>query len=177
MIQPRAVLAVALVLLPALAPAGSPAVGPAAAPAATDLRGAVVVLERSACYGPCPIYRVEVRGDGRVTFRGEEFVRTKHPRPYRIPRARARALFAAFERAGFFALPDVASMGSCRCPTWTDNPSATLTLTLAGRTRSLVHAFGCHCAPPTLAQLADAVDEAAGVRRFIGHGKEGGLAW
>jgi hypothetical protein len=160
---PRALLAVALALLPALAPA--------------DLRGAVVVLDRGPCYGPCPIYRVEVRGDGRVTFRGKGFVETRNPRPYRIPRARARALFAAFERTRFFALEDVASAGGCRCPLRTDNPFATLTLTVAGRSRSLEQAYGCHCSPPTLAELAGEVDEAAGVRRFIGHGKEGGLAW
>lgn len=166
MTPPRALLALAVALLPSLAAAAP------RAPAA-DLRGAAVVLERGPCYGSCPIYRVEVRGDGRVRFAGEMFVRTKHPRPYRISRARARALFAAFERAGFLALPEA----RCPCPVATDNPSATLTLTLHGRTRTLAHDYGCRCAPETLPQLARAVDDAARVRRWIGHGREGGLAW
>jgi hypothetical protein len=112
-----------------------------------------------------------------VSFRGESFVRTRHPKPRRIGRERVRALFAAFERAGFLDLPDVYSTARCPCAVATDNPSAATTLTWRGRTRTLDHDYGCHCAPRTLADLEVAVDDAAGVRRWIGHGREGGLAW
>lgn len=170
--MPRILLALALLL----ATTSASAAPPGAAATGAGLRGASIVLRREACYGPCPIYRVEVRGDGRVRFAGEMFVRTKHPRPYRISRARARALFAAFEKAGFFALPDVAAAG-CPCRAATDNPYAKLTLTVGGRTRTLEHDYGCRCVPETLPALARAVDDAARVGRWIGHGREAGLSW
>jgi hypothetical protein len=175
---------VALALLPLLpllggapAPPRAAQPGPVAKISDADLKRAAITLERGACYGPCPIYRVRIAGDGRVSFAGESFVRTKHPKPARIGRDAVRRLFAEFERADFFALPDVYSMAHCACEVRTDNPSATITLTWRGRTRTLEHDYGCPCVPPTFERLEAAVDSAARVRRWIGHGKEGRMEW
>jgi len=172
-------LAAFLAFLPLAATAPAPA-----APAAgrsrisdADLRGAVIVLERGVCYGACPAYRVRITGDGTVSFRGHEFVRYKTPRPAAIGRESVRALLAEFERAGFFGLPDVYSAEHCACAVATDNPSAMTTLTFRGRTRTIDHDYGCHCAPAALGELESAIDAAARVERWIGHGKEGGLRW
>jgi hypothetical protein len=45
-----------------------------------------IVLSRTACYGPCPIYRVEVRGDGAVLYDGSEFVAITGPHRAAISR-------------------------------------------------------------------------------------------
>ena len=46
-----------------------------AAPAPTpDYASLVITLERTACFGTCPIYKLTVYGDGRVEYEGERFV-------------------------------------------------------------------------------------------------------
>jgi hypothetical protein len=36
-----------------------------------------VTLERTACYGSCPIYKVTLRRDGTISYKGREFVELK----------------------------------------------------------------------------------------------------
>lgn len=85
-----------------------------------------LILERSMCYGYCPDYTVEVHGDGQAIYEGRDFVRVRGKRTGRIPQAQVDALFAE---------------AACAHPEgWksnytypvTDNPSATVTVDLAG---------------------------------------------
>jgi hypothetical protein len=39
-----------------------------------------VRMHRSVCYGTCPAYEVELRSDGSVRFKGEDFVAVKGTR-------------------------------------------------------------------------------------------------
>ena len=43
-------------------------------PAQPDLSQVLISLKRTQCYGTCPSYRVQIRGNGEVLYRGEEFV-------------------------------------------------------------------------------------------------------
>ncbi len=43
-------------------------------PAVGDPASLRITLERGPCFGECPIYKVEVRGDGSVFYKGEGFV-------------------------------------------------------------------------------------------------------
>lgn len=44
-----------------------------------------LVLEREGCYGSCPSYTITVFKDGRVVWRGKEYVRVKGKAHSRIP--------------------------------------------------------------------------------------------
>ena len=45
----------------------------------------VITLERTICLGECPDYRVEIRGDGRVTYHGENYVAVEGDYSWTIP--------------------------------------------------------------------------------------------
>jgi hypothetical protein len=47
------------------------------APAAARSRSPVVTLERTACFGTCPVYKVAIDADGAVRWRGEANVAHK----------------------------------------------------------------------------------------------------
>lgn len=64
----------------------------------------VLVLERTACSGTCPVYRLTLQPDGHVHFAGVRDVAAVGERDWRIEPAFAKHLFGEFDRAGFAAL-------------------------------------------------------------------------
>ncbi len=122
-----------------------------------------VTLSRSPCFGTCPVYTVEVREDGQVTWHGKRFVQVVGDRTARIRPAEARRLIAHFRAARFFTLED---RYAARI---TDMPTQTLTLNVDGRTKTVVDYAGERAGMPTVVKaLEKDVDETAGTRRWIG---------
>ena len=37
----------------------------------------VITLERTACHGTCPIYKLTIEGNGTVIYEGQDFVQVK----------------------------------------------------------------------------------------------------
>ena len=64
------------------------------------------MLERTGCLGPCPVYRVEISGDGAVTFTGTAFVKKEGEHNWKIFQAQIDQLNAALEQYDFFAIPE-----------------------------------------------------------------------
>lgn len=148
---------------------------PRAAPMApisdAELEQARIQLTRTMCYGSCPDYEVTISGSGEVSYNGKEFVKVKGTQHATIDREKVRQLLTAFDRAKFFALPG----GKCPCAVYTDMPSAIITLTWHGRTRTLEHDYGCPCAPAALSGLERQIDQAADTDRWVGN-REGPAA-
>src|SRR6266566_6235535 len=67
---------------------------------------ALITLERTVCYGPCPIYKVTITSDGTVTFEGRQNVKVKDIVKGHISREDVGSLIAAFEAASYFTLND-----------------------------------------------------------------------
>jgi TonB family protein len=88
-----------------------------------------VALSRSLCYGPCPSYSVRVYADGKVVWDGSRYVLAQGHRTGRIDASAARGLIERFRTKEFWSL--------CGAYTRmvTDNPTVTVVVTLAGRTR------------------------------------------
>lgn len=61
-----------------------------------------LVLERGACLGACPIYRIAIDASGRVQWRGERNVAAVGTREGRLSRADLEALERQVEAARFF---------------------------------------------------------------------------
>ena len=131
-----------------------------------DLAQARIEMERTMCYGHCPEYEVTISGSGRVLYSGKDNVKAKGIRRARIEREKVRRLLAAFDQAKFFAMPETGR--NCACPSYTDLPSAVVTLTWRGRTRRLDHYHGCTCAPQALFDLERDIDQAANTDRWVG---------
>jgi len=130
----------------------------AAAASAQDAAALRIYMARTACYGTCPVYSVEMRGDGRVTYKGQENVRVGGTRTWTIDRAAVRALASEMERAGFFEMKDDYS-----APV-TDLPTVHTVLTSGGRSKVIKDYVG---APAALKLIEARIDAVSGVRAYV----------
>jgi Domain of unknown function (DUF6438)/Ankyrin repeats (3 copies)/Ankyrin repeats (many copies) len=65
-----------------------------------------VEIERTACYGPCPVYVVRMQADGAVHWHGKDNVFAKGDRTASISPSDATAIVEEFRTASFWALRD-----------------------------------------------------------------------
>jgi len=131
---------------------------------------AVVTLERTQCYGTCPSYKLTVSADGTVVFEGREYVKNKGTVRSNIGVEKVAELIKTFEKIDYFSLDSNYSMGNKACKeNWTDNPSATTSLKLNGKFKSVAHYYGCRGASvlDDLTRLETEIDEIAGTAKWI----------
>jgi hypothetical protein len=102
-----------------------------------------VTLERTACEGTCPVYRVVILEDGSVEYDGYRFVKVGSATTT-LSQEQIQALLAAINKARYFSLRDSYRRGRDGCPTWvTDHPSALTSVTSGGVTKKIDHDLGC----------------------------------
>jgi hypothetical protein len=155
---------IAAALLPIGAAAQAPGIGDQTSPIPDDV---VITLERTACYGECPVYTVSIDARGNVNYNGSRFVRVVGRQTDRIPVSRVAALLQTAARIGFFDLRDQYRQvqnpdGSTTVVS--DLPTAFVTMTREGRTKRVEDYYG---APEALKQLEGQIDEAARTKRWI----------
>lgn len=129
-----------------------------------------IAMTRGPCFGACPMYTVTVWGDGRVRFEGDQFVMQRGEHTRTIDAASAAALFAAADSIDFYRLPtDITPANASVCgASWTDMPSAEITIVWAGRVRTVSHYHGCPEAPEQLTAFERRIDAVAGVAEWVG---------
>ena len=160
-------LAVAVVAMMAACARARRDTGPSASAAADT-----IALERSACYGTCPVYRVLILGDGQVHVTGDS-ARRANARRAVDPSAFA-ALEARATAIGFYRLPAKTRKDQTLCPLpATDHPTITIGIVKRGARTRVEDYTGCYLtadplrrAPELLAfaALARAIDSVAGTR-------------
>jgi len=74
----------------------------AASPGAAHIDA--ITLERTSCYGTCPVCKVTLHRDGTVAYDGKEFVKVTGHRTSKIPPERFQQLAREVEQIGFFRL-------------------------------------------------------------------------
>jgi len=122
----------------------------------------LATLERTGCYGECPVYRLTVAADGSVVYVGTKWVKVTGRREYSITPAQVSELESAFEHAGFMQLHDYDHVES------TDDDWAHLSFQLNGRTKRVRHYHGDASAPAALNALEDEVDRVTGSGQLTG---------
>jgi hypothetical protein len=146
----------------------SPAAQPAAE-SATASEAPVVTLERTPCFGTCPVYQVAISRSGAVRFAGQHHVTQQGEATAEIPPARVDSLLGELEAGGYFGFADAYVMDSPACGRYaTDSPTVITSASIAGRTKTIRHDFGCNAAPQELGRLERLIDEVAGTSRWIG---------
>jgi hypothetical protein len=156
------------VLLFAACHTARPAAAPAAPPhnegtmsgAAPTLRAS---LQRTACYGWCPIYAVEIYSDGRVHYHGERFVKQTGDADGKITSDQLADLDAAFVAAGYLGMKD-----SYEDYQITDMPSAITSYAKDGVTKTVKHYYGDRSAPDALTKLESDIDRIVNIQQWIG---------
>jgi acetamidase/formamidase len=130
----------------------------------------VITMERGACFGTCPIYKVAITSDGAVTFEGFNFVKTKGTATAQIKPEDFKKLVDEFEKIKYFSLDDSYTPGSPGCGvSATDLPSAGTSIQIKGRTKSVSHYYGCQPSDVlrALSVLERKIDETAGTEKWI----------
>ena len=120
-------------------------------------------LERTACYGRCPIYTVKVLRDGTVQWEGERFVKVTGKATAKLSAAKLAELADAFAKAGYFALKDKYTRYDI-----TDHPSANTSYDDGSHHKAIAHYHGDRSAPAALDQLEARIDEIVGTSKWIG---------
>lgn len=138
-----------------------------------------IVLERTPCFGPCPVYRLRIDGRGLVYFvspdpKGAGTRATDRVAPW-VP----DTLAAHARRIGFAELPDDVSTSDELCGLkFTDHPGIRLAI-YGASVKHVWYDTGCYVGPyrhplrtvaPRLAalkELADRIDTLARVGRWV----------
>ncbi len=132
----------------------------------------VITMERTMCFGTCPDYKLTIKANGTVTFRGGQFTKTKGTAKSRITKSSLRELVAAFDRVDLDSFADDYSQGSV-CESYiTDLPSEIISLKRDGKTKQVNHYFGCtgnaaRKKLEPLAELGKMIDSVTNSRRWI----------
>jgi hypothetical protein len=144
---------------------------------AADLTRVKITLHRSTCEVGCPEYTVTIHGDGRVVFRTEpvpgplQAVLLPGTHEDQIAPEKVAALFAQFQKAGFFKLR------SAYQSNWTDLSTHVLTVDTGQRQKSVTESWGEKVGMPKIVtKLEEDVDKAAGTDRWL-RGSTGVIAW
>ncbi len=133
-----------------------------------DSSSAVITLERTACFGACPMYVLALYEDGTVVFNGLRFVREQGLRIANIGADQVRDLVGHARRISYTSMDDRYE-GSATDPAPTDLPSVITSVRLGDSPKSIHDYWG---APATLRELERHIDELAGSGKWIG--TEGG---
>lgn len=138
------------------------------APQATVLeKFEVISLQRSACFGSCPVYSVSIDAQGKVRYQGERHVAQKGVHHGSADRDELLALWQTLEEHDFFRMPSYLP-GKEGCGTVaTDMATLVLSVQREGRTHSVRYYRGCTAAPEGLDEIARLIDQAAGSSRWI----------
>ena len=107
-----------------------------------DLKSVVIKLERGPCYGPCPIYKLTIYGNGKVVYVGERFVQVEGAKTATISEKKIRELVSEFEKTDYFALKSKYDSED-----WTCNPSTITSIEIQGRSKIIYHYHGDCTAP------------------------------
>jgi hypothetical protein len=128
-----------------------------------------ITFERTPCFGTCPVYRVNVAGDGAIRFEGTRNVDSVGTFSGRLAPASVDALARAFDEAQYFALDSRYAYGEPNCRDYGTDASRVLTsITTPTRSKTVEHDLGCGNVPTRLADLYRKFDEIIGTACWIG---------
>lgn len=127
----------------------------------------LITLQRTACYGSCPIYKLTIRGDGSVTYEGAAYVRVKGTQKSKIALAKVQDLVKSFMDANYFNLKNeyITVKDANGIESYvTDLPTTITSLKIGDRSMKVVDYFG---APQALRDLEGKIDRVADSRHWI----------
>jgi len=123
-------------------------------PMPSNIKEVIITLERTACFGVCPVYTLTIYGDGRVVYEGIRFVRIEGTRTTTISEEKIRQLITEFQSADYFSMDD-----SYEELNATDMPSAITSITINGKTKTVKHYHGDFSTPRELTELENKIDQ------------------
>lgn len=124
-----------------------------------------ITMSRSACFGACPVYYVEIDGDGKVIYRGYKNVNITGERTSSIPVEKVKELVNQFNRIGYFNLKDRYDEVEI-----TDQATVQTSIRVDGIFKSVYDYLGAIKLPELLKlrQLENTIDEVTNSSQWVG---------
>ncbi|MGB8509344.1 MAG: DUF6438 domain-containing protein [Pyrinomonadaceae bacterium] len=132
-----------------------------------ELKGVIIKLERTECFGACPVYSITIHGDGVVDYDGKKFVKETGKRSYKISRENVRELVEEFYKADYFSMEKeyLSRKNADGTETQvTDLPATQTSITIGKKTKSVYNYFG---GPDALRELEHKIDQISGVAKYV----------
>lgn len=137
--------------------------------AAVRSESRIATLERTPCYGTCPVYKVTLHSDGSVSFEGTRNVSVTGVRTWRVPADSAAIVFRFADSVRFASFPARYDFGEPGCsPYIADLPGYAVTVETAGTSKRVYTDAGCPNIPRALAALPALIDRVAKVESAVG---------
>lgn len=124
-----------------------------------------ITMSRSACFGACPVYYIEIHEDGKVIYRGYKNVDVIGEQSSTIPMEKVNELVNQFNRIGYFDLEDRYDELAI-----TDQATVQTSIRIDGTFKSVYDYLGAIEVPelPKLRQLENMIDEVTNSSRWVG---------
>jgi hypothetical protein len=109
-------------------------------------------MERTPCYGSCPVYTLSVDANGRVTYSGYKKVFKGAPNKdwlekkiWRIRKAKVKELLKVIDANGYFSMRDLfdSKETGCKFGLYPDYAGVNLDISVGGKRVIILHHFGC----------------------------------
>jgi Domain of unknown function (DUF6438)/Ankyrin repeats (3 copies) len=121
-----------------------------------------VTLERTSCFGGCPVYSVEILGDGRLTFHADTSALIVGTHRGRISKDALARLVGDFRSANYFSLKDNYVAG------WSDVPTYKTSIEFDGHKKKVVEEMGVLAGmPEVVGTLEHQIDVEAGTQKWL----------
>jgi len=130
---------------------------------AQDESKVAITLERTACFGTCPVYTISILENGDVIYNGEKFVDVTGEQKSQLDPETVAAMVKAFEDAGYFDWKEAYDT-----MTVTDLPTIITSVTRNGETHRITRYAGDSSAPLELAFLESWIDEMTNSQMWTG---------
>lgn len=144
-------------------------------PRSYRLADVVISLERTQCLGRCPVYKVEIFGDGRVLYEGLDHVKEEGTRESVVSRQDIVKLLEQIYAVRFFEMKDryanrpviAESDGMIieGVQVVTDQPAQVVSVRIGDYEKRVVHYYS---GPQDLVELINRIDEIAGSDKWVG---------
>ena len=124
-----------------------------------------ITMSRSACFGACPVYYIEIHEDGKVIYRGYKNVDVIGEQSSTIPVEKVNELVNQFNHIGYFNLEDRYDELAI-----TDQATVQTSIEIDGIFKSVHDYLGAIEVPelPKLRQLENMIDEVTNSSRWVG---------
>ena len=125
---------------------------------AKEVKKALIIsLERTPCYGTCPIYKMEIFSDGSAFYHGEQFVDNKGNFEFSVSKETINYILKRAEEIDFFEMKDKYTANI------TDLPK-TITFIRSGKDKKKIIDY--YDAPKVLKEFESLIDSCIDYRRM-----------
>jgi hypothetical protein len=124
-----------------------------------------IFLARTACYGHCPVYKLEIYPNGQVNYLGEIFVKVEGFKSWQIDAQAVKNLNNLIEKYDYFNIQENSSLNYTES---SDSPSCITEITMEdGRKRKIKNDYGCNKWPLKLKAFANRIDRIANSAQYV----------